>query len=367
MKVFCAILILGCSLGLRLRVGGAEYLDGIDTVVHDSIVSRQEVEVLTLMAVPVLRNQYRTQPDLFEKKVTEAERDNREQLVERQLVLHEFKTAGYNLPESVLDELVKERMQKAYGDSMTLIKSLQAKGLTREKFRQEVRDRFILEVMRQKNISQEIIISPHKVEAYYLAHKEDFKVEDEVKLRMIVLNQSPDGPPAQKLAEEIAAKLKEGATFEEMEKIYSQETARNQGGRWYEKEQLTKGLADIAFSLEPGHFSGVLSRTPGDEYWIYQYENGRRVLARHYGADPDSKKENLVEEKKFGPDSSSDHPLPEPREYFIMQVQDKRASHFKALGEVRDQIERNLQLEEGERLKNQWVARLRKKTFVRYY
>src|SRR5262249_47189947 len=155
----------------------------------------------------------------------------------------------------------------------------------------------------QKNISQEIIISPHKVEAYYLGHKDEFKVEDEVKLRMIVLNQSSDpaAPSSEKLVEEITTKLKQGATFDEMEKIYSQETARNEGGRWNKKNKLPLALAELAFPLDPEKSRGVLSRPAGDNYGICKYENGRCVVARHYAADPDSKKESLVEEKKIGP------------------------------------------------------------------
>ena len=365
MKAFCAIFagLLG------FQASAAELVDGIEAVVHDAVISRQEVEARTMEAYPVLVSQYRKQPEILKQKLEESQRENREQLVERQLILHEFKTAGYNLPESVLDELVAERIQKGFGDRMTLIKTLQSKGLTKEKFRQQIRDNFILEVLRQKNINQEFIISPHKIETYYLAHKDEFKVEDEVKLRMIVLNQSSDkaSPSPKKLVQEIGSRLKDGATFEEMEKIYSQETARNQGGRWYEKNQLTMGLADIAFSLEAGKYSGVLSRSAGDDYWICHYDdNGQRVLARHYGVDPDSKKEIFVEEKKFAPGVEAPE-LPAPREYFILQAEDRRATHFKALGEVRDQIEKNLDLEEKDRLQKQWVARLRKKTFVRYF
>ena len=50
-----------------------------------------------------------------------------------------------------------------------------------------------------------------------------------------------------------------------------------------------------------------------------------------------------------------------------MQVEDKRVSHFKQLSEVREQIERNLKADEQERLQKQWLARLRKKTFIRYF
>src|SRR5205823_1088054 len=150
------------------------------------------------------------------------------QLMARQLILHEFKTAAYNMPESVIDDQVKERIHGRFGDRVTLTKTLQAQGMTYEKFRQEIRDRFIEEILRQKNISSEIIISPHKVETYYLAHRDEFKMEDEIKLRMIVLNKTAETDPAQvtKLAEEILTKLKEGAAFAEMATVYSQDSYR---------------------------------------------------------------------------------------------------------------------------------------------
>jgi len=87
---------------------------------------------------------------------------------------------------------------------VTFTKSLQEEGLTLEKFRQQMREQFIVEQMRIKNISGEIIISPHKVESYYLGHRDDFKVEDRVKLRTIILNKSadPNVPNAPKLAKE---------------------------------------------------------------------------------------------------------------------------------------------------------------------
>jgi hypothetical protein len=90
-----------------------------------------------------------------------------------------------------------------------------------------------VEAMRSKNISQEIIVSPHKVENYYKANQDKFRVEDQVKLRMIVLNKTsvPSGSDAKKLAEEIATKLKEGAAFSEMAALYSQRKSKRRNWR----------------------------------------------------------------------------------------------------------------------------------------
>jgi hypothetical protein len=49
---------------------------------------------------------------------------------------------------------------------------------------------------------------------------------------------------------------------------------------------------------------------------------------------------------------------------YVLLVEDARTAHYKPLPEVRDQIERNLILEERNRLEKKWIDRLKKKTFV---
>ena len=139
----------------------------------------------------LLRQNYRNQPALFQQELDKAGKENLDELVNRQLILHEFNsTPGYHLPESVVDELVQEKIHESYIDRRKLIKTLQADGTTYEQFRQRVRDDFIIRALRAKNVSQEIIVSPHKVEAYYQTHRDQFKAEEEVKVRLITRNQA---------------------------------------------------------------------------------------------------------------------------------------------------------------------------------
>lgn len=369
MKVLLSLLAAGL-LFAGARSVRAETANGIDAVVDDAVITYHEVNAMSEQTYEALVRQYRNDRDTLEKKLGQVREESLDTLVKRQLILHDFKTAGYNLPESVINDLVEERIKQDFGDRATLTKTLDARGMTLDKFRQQVRERFIVEQLRLKNISSEIIISPHKIENYYQAHRDEFKVEDEIKLRVIVLKASEDtnAPPAERMAEEIFIKLKEGASFAEMATTYSQGSQRAQGGAWpwYEQSQLTKGLADIAYPLPVGKFSSVFSRTAGDEYWVYQYDNGQPVLARHYGVDPETKKEKLLEERKLQ-DASALAILPTPREYYLMLVEDKRPAHFKTLSDVREEIDRNLLLAERNRLEDQWIEKLRKKTFVRRF
>ncbi len=162
---------------------------------------------MTEPAAKLLFLQYRDDPDLLQKKLSDARNESRDQLLSRQLILRDFKTTYSANEEAIekevskeVDKEIDEEIRTSYGGSrVSLIQTLAARGITYEKHRQQIHDRIIIGFLRQKNISSEIIVSPHKVESYYQAHKDEFKVEDEVNLRMIVLkNPGPEDSPRRK-------------------------------------------------------------------------------------------------------------------------------------------------------------------------
>jgi peptidyl-prolyl cis-trans isomerase SurA len=311
------ILLAVALLAPVFAMGQDDPPNGIRAVVHDAVITADEVEIGIIEAAKRWSLQYHNRPDLFQGKLNELRGAKLEELVDRQLILHEFKTAGYSLPESVIDELVQEEIHSKFRDRVTATKSLQEQGLTYEKFRQQLRDQFIVVALRQKNVSSEIIISPHKIETYYAAHKDDYKVEDEVKLRMIEIQKKKDSdaPDARKMCEEILQKIKGGASFEEMAK--GQYNLRSQRGvQSYHTSQLRKELADAAAKLKAKEVSEVID-TPEACYLIFLEES---------------------------------HP-----------------THVKPLPEVREDIEKDLKSQERARLEKQWIERLKKKTFFRYF
>jgi peptidyl-prolyl cis-trans isomerase SurA len=317
MKIFRFILIASIFAPIFSR---ADVLDGVKAVVSDRAITYAEVEDFTRPAQEALRHEYAAQPDVFEQKYNAALNDSLEQLVERQLILHEYDTGSYTpLPDRFVDQLVQDRIRERFGDRVTLVKTLQAQGVTMEQFRKQVRDQYVESAMRNQNVQREIIISPFKVENYFQAHQSDFKVEEQIKLRMIVLNKSDaDDTNTLKLAHEIAAKIKDGATFSEMASVYSQGSQQHQGGDWgwVERSVLRPELADVAFKLPPGQTSDVIDT---------------------------------------------------PDACYLMFVEDKKAAHVRPLADVRDEIEKTLRAQLQARLEKQWIDGLRKKTYVQYF
>jgi peptidyl-prolyl cis-trans isomerase SurA len=301
------------------RAAAPNLVNGIAVLVGDAVITYKDIQVALAEDLDLLERRYGNNPQLFNQKAAEMEKAKLEEMVENQLVLQEFKRAGYVVPESYFQSRMDEAIRK-FGDRLTMTKTLQAKGITFESYRNQVRERVILQLMWQSKVPQDPIISPTKIETYYAQNRDKFKMEDQIKLRMIVLTNSPNNTaysPMQ-VAEEIVAKLDQKVPFEELARVYSQGSQAQDGGSWgwVERSVLNTNLAEVAFSLEPGQHSKAISAPSGA---------------------------------------------------YVLYVEDKKVSHIKTLAEVRDDIEATLRGEEIKRLRKKWVDQLKEKSFVRYF
>ena len=319
MKIARIILVVSVMSGL----GGplpARTVDAVEAIVAGTVITELQVFEFSRPVLDTLRLQYAGKPAEYQKATQAAFDDSLEQLVERQLILHSFETEGYKLPDGVIDDAVQERIRERFlGDRVSMIKTLQADGMTVEQFRKEIRDQYVEAAMRNQNVAREIIISPYKVEMYYQAHPAEFQLPDQVKLRMITINKNGDNDTnTLRLAHDILAKIQKGESFHDLAVLYSQDAQRSAGGErdWIDRTTLNKDLTDAAFSLKPGETSGVIA-LPGACY--------------------------------------------------LLNVMEAHTAHVKPLSEVRDSIEKELRAAEQTRLQKQWIDSLKRKTFIAYF
>lgn len=316
-------LFFGAALAFQVA-SQAAVVNGINAVVNDTVITYDQVERGIAPFNELLTREFRNEPQLLEQKRKDLRTMQIEELVERQLILAEFKTAGYKLPEAFIDDAIRDEIRKNfYGDRARLTKTLQGEGITYETYRQQQREKIIVDYLRQQNLSsQKILISPQKIETYFAEHRAEYQISDEVKLRTITINQQEGSPAgsAKKLAEEILKKINEGTPFAEMASVYSDDRQRAQGGDrgWMErgKSDLKKELVDAAFSLKAGQRSGVI---------------------------------------EF------------PEACFLIQVDEINQARVRPLDEVREQIEKTLKDQESAKLRRKWIDRLKSKSYIRYY
>jgi len=319
-------ILAAAALLAATRLATASTLDAVAVVVNGHVITYLQVQ--DLIDPSALRRAQESAPDEqhFLAKANELQTNALEALIQRQLILDDFDKAGYatNILESLVDDQIRKKVKDDYdGEHSRLIKSLARDGKTYEDFRREQREDFIIQYMQYNNTDiRKVLISPLKIQTYYNDHQDEFKVEDQVKLRMIVVRQPPSSPPgsAKPIATEILQKIDSGTPFAEMASVYSSSAASDGGDQgWVDRKDRIPALSDVAFSLQAGQHSGVIE-----------------LPDEHTG------------------DTTC----------YLLMVEDKRSAHVRPLSEVAPGIEQTLKEQESKRLVNQWIKRLEAKSHI---
>jgi parvulin-like peptidyl-prolyl isomerase len=295
-----------------------EVIDGIAAVVNSDVITYSQLRSLSAPKEKLLRSQYRGEE--LGAKIKEARQAALKDLIDRQLIIQSFKKEGYQIPDHFLDEQVKEIIQENFGgDRNTFVKTLQAQNYTLGEFKKTELEKMIVQAMRSKNAKLETLISPNKVQEYYQKHRDEFTSKEQIKLRLIMIAARASDQAAQKsMAEEILSKLVNGAEFERMAQIYSEDSTRDLGGDWgwVDRGTLAAPLEKVAFNLPVGKISNIID----------------------LGGN-----------------------------YYILKVEDKRGGETQPFAQVRDQIEKKLLQEEAQNKQERWLASLREKAYIKTF
>jgi peptidyl-prolyl cis-trans isomerase SurA len=233
-----------------------------------------------------------------------------------------FQKEKFELPEHFVDERVSDIIRESFGgDRQAFIKTLQAQNYSLTEFKKHEKESIIVQAMRSKNVKVTTVIPPAKIAEYYANHRVEFAAKEQVKLRMIMIptHAAEGNAAAQKaIAEEILGKLADGAPFDRMAQIYSEDSTRDLGGDWgwIERKTLAAPLEKVAFNLPPGRVSHVI---------------------------------------EVGPN------------YYILKVDEKRGGDTPSLAKLRPEIEKKLMQEESQRQQELWLAGLRQKAYIRTF
>ena len=314
-----ALALAGSALAQR-----AEVIDGIAAIVNNDVVTISQVRELIGARERSLREIYKGQE--LEEKIKEMRLAAVKDLVDRQLILQEFKKLqekGAAIPEYVIDDRIQAVIREEFGgDRAAFVRTLQAQGYTVTRFKEIERDKIIVQAMRQSKVDSNFVISPTQIQAYYDKNRGAYGTPEQVKLRMIVIREGssgdvPDVGSKKELAEEIRQKVAGGAEFDRMAQMYSEdETTQQVGGDWgwIERNTLNEQLTNVAFSLRPGEVSPVIA-----------IENT----------------------------------------YYIIKVEAKRSAAVKPISEVREEIEKNLIQQERIKAQQRWLETLRRKAYIK--
>ncbi len=295
-------------------------MDGYAAVVNDRVITVRET--LTAMQPVERQLQQSFRGAELAERVEAAFTNSLEALIERELILDAFRRMQGTIPDNVvnsrMDEIERTRFN---GSRAELLKALEAEGLTMDEWRESLRSTMIISYMREREVEDKIMVSPQAVRDAYESKIEEYRVPDQVELRLIALNrgQTPEEQAVKlKQAGEIRQRLLDGQDFAALASQVSEGIKAEDGGYWGWVDPTTRRpeLAAAIKTLEPGGISPVVAAD--DMLYIVKLE-GRRAAAQ----------------------------LP------FEEVQDK----------IRDELRR----QQAKQLYDEWIKRLKRDAYIRRF
>ncbi len=295
-------------------------IDSVIAVVEDRVITRAEVMKEVEPFIPQIRQQARSEFE-FSKRVNAYMREIVQNMIDRELIVKDFKEKGMTIPQSYLDTHFDDYLKKEFnGDRAEFIRFIQSQGKTIKQFKSEQEKDIIVSYMQGQKRQTVAEISPQKIKDYYEANKAKWYSSASVKIRMITLktNATTTLEDNKKLGEDIVARLKKGEDFAELARKHSKDDSSARGGEWgwYKKGELNPLLDKEVFALEAG---GVTK------------------------------------------------PLLVGDMIFILKVEEKKGDGLQTIDDVREQIEWAIVEQNGKLLYKKWVEGLRKKAYVKFY
>ncbi|MGB0259487.1 MAG: peptidylprolyl isomerase [Coraliomargarita sp.] len=323
---FPRLLALIAVLGLTLSASAQQSRDmlrlgnGIAAIAEGQIITVEELRRELEPIIPRLRVESRNEQD-FRRRIDELSKEVLQNMIDRIIIVKEAENKGLLIPQSYIDQEYNDVLQRDFGgDRARFLQYLKAQGQTPREYRESIRKRVTVNVMRQQNRKSQSEMSPERIEAFYVRNKIKFYQNESMHLRQIILTPMADegldllGQTAKK----IMAELEDGTNFGDLARKYSQDEMSRRGGDWgwLEREDIRKELSDVAFNLEPGEHS---------------------------------------------------QPIELSGTVFILYCEDKREESIQPISEVRDTIEDILVGDIARETQERWIEDLRNRAYVRYF
>lgn len=257
------LLSLACfSLNLApTLLAKQEVLDGLAAVVNSEPITFKQVRDLT--AAKEQQAHDTLQDEALNRRIKEVRTAALNDLIDRQLILQDFKSKGYSIPDHFIDEEIEAIIKNRFrGNRAAFLRALQGEGLSLERFRENQRDNIIVQEMRKQAAKGATTLpTVEKVNASY-RQSPAVQANQPEQMRLRVIMVRGDDASKRKFIDDIRQKLTEGAEFGDMARMYSEDTAQETYGEWgwIDRKTINETLTKAAFALKPGETSPVVEQ-----------------------------------------------------------------------------------------------------------
>lgn len=254
--------------------GGPVEVNGIAAKVNGRAITKNQVSFMLAPLFAQFAAQFPRRGPEFERQFKEAKDKVIQELVDRQIILAEFKQIGATIKPYIIDQEIKRQMRELYnGDEAKFREELKRSRLTMEGYREMTREKMVVQAMRAQQFSDAPPPLPDEIQNEYDEVKSTLRdvSKDVITFRKIFIPASdPQNPAATPdtqltLAEDIAKQLGQGGNFEELARTHSKDAYAEQGGLQENvpRTDLSPEFAAIIFDSSAGKIVGPLMDPQG--------------------------------------------------------------------------------------------------------
>jgi len=277
--------------------------------------------------------------DELNQKIEGARQNVLKALIERELIIDDFKLNGGFIPKSYTEARIDDIVKADFGgDRKAFLAELAKQGSSQEKCGQEIESNAIVGYMRNKFVEE-------KVRKYYLDHPELFPQDELVNVTCIEIrgaepvpdnktgSPASDADPQAKLAHQILLQLRAGANASDLTQKYSNLGPQSELGKpvWFSQDYFPSwwpiSWADVE-KLKPNQTTDVITG-----YGDFAQDNG---LSKRYPY------------------------------YYILRLNDRRPARIASTPETEERKKSLLNIER-EKIQEAWLGSLRSKAQIQTF
>lgn len=187
-----------------------------------------------------------------------------DQLIAAELLYQESKKSGISVGSSDIEEEF-ERIKMGFGDEKTFKEVLEARGITEEDLKEDVRKGIYINSFLDKQIYEDFTITEEQKKEEYEKNKNKLRSAEEIRASHILIRANRDAGPAEKKEAKdkidlLRRKALAGEDFAKLARENSEDGSASTGGDlgFFKRGDMIKSFEDVAFSLKEGDISEVI-------------------------------------------------------------------------------------------------------------
>jgi peptidyl-prolyl cis-trans isomerase SurA len=244
----------------------AEVVDRVVAVVNDDIILLSELDdALKPYFQKIAAAGY---SDAQARRMRfKAREEVLDQLVDETLTAQEIKRLGLTVSTTEIDSMLERIKEVNYLTDEELRVALQREGTTLVAYRKELEEQLLRTKLVNIEVKSKIVVTEADIGAYYKTHEARYAGEPEYHLRNILLTipDAASAPDIRRRMEAIVTELKEGLSFAEAARRYSESVLAQEGGDLgrISLSTLSAEIRDALDGRQAGEFTDILVTDQG--------------------------------------------------------------------------------------------------------